>query len=100
MSRLLWLLLWMFILTSMAEAQVASTLHVFPQVADGKFADGTAYRSHFIVSNVTSAVAASCTIRLYGLPADRLSPATFTLGLGSGMKVATTGLQVFASGYA
>ena len=82
MNRVFHVTLLLLVTASIVEAQVAGTLHVFPQIADGKFADGTFYRSYFIVSNVTSTAGAACTVRLYGLSADRLSSNNFQFAAG------------------
>src|SRR5439155_14122888 len=64
-------------------AQGASTLHVFPQMADGSLSDGTYYVSSLIVTN-TSGQTATCTIRLYGGLPSRFGsqPAPVTLSGG------------------
>ena len=44
----------------------ATDFHVFPQIADGRFPDGTAYRSTLLVANSSSA-RATCVFRLNGM---------------------------------
>jgi hypothetical protein len=100
MSRVICVILWLFLFTPNAAAQLNGTFHVFPQIADGRLSDGTSYRTHFIVSNVTSTTTASCTIQLYGISADRLSTPTFTLGLRGIVRLATNDNQSIATGYA
>jgi hypothetical protein len=94
-----------------AEAQDSnggSSVHVFPQVADGRFPDGTFYRSTLLVAN-PSAVRATCLFRLYGMRATLTGRVVsgadsdtfrFTL-LGEAWDVATSAASTpFASGYA
>jgi hypothetical protein len=54
-------------LHGIAEAQ--DRFHVFPQIADGYFADGSYYRSTLMVSNAFSLTPADCALQLYGLTA-------------------------------
>jgi hypothetical protein len=91
-------------------AQTESTYHVFPVVADGRFSDGSFYRSTFMISNSNATVAPSCNLFLNGLAVDltdefgrRVPPNNqFTLNLdASGWFLGeTSGTQAFASGYA
>jgi hypothetical protein len=96
------LTLFLFVLCIPAYPQAASTYHVFPQVADGSFSDGTYYRSVVYATNMTSANAA-CNYQLYGLGADRLQTgdtlvALFARGV---IRISTTGNALpFVSGYA
>src|SRR5262245_2223262 len=58
--------------TSAVFAQgTAGNYHVFPQIADGTFPDGTSYSSVLFATN-TGPSSANCTYRLYGLSGDRL----------------------------
>lgn len=82
-------------------AQSANTLHVFPQVADGAFSDGTFYRSTIFAVN-SGSLDAACTIQLYGMsPTRLLGPSIFTLVAGGGViRNGTSGTSEFARGYA
>src|SRR5262245_46481540 len=42
-----------------------STFHVFPQVADGRFSDGTFYRSTLLI--LSNGAGAQCTLSLHGM---------------------------------
>jgi hypothetical protein len=55
------------------NAQSTSTLHVFPQIADGLLPDGSSYYSSFVAANV-GASTATCTIRLYGAVVAKKPP--------------------------
>jgi hypothetical protein len=92
-------------LSSMGFAQTdrsANANHTFPQIADGKFADGSYYKSSLIATSVSAGVT-SCTLNLTGLPANRLAGGVSTFDLtnvGAYTVLQTTGDQSFASGYA
>jgi len=90
-----------FALSVSAQAQITSTSHIFPQVADGVQGDGTIYNSFLYVTNLGGA-SASCTLSLYGMSTSRfVNPATFTLANGFWTINATRGLgSSLASGYA
>src|SRR5438552_11758976 len=82
----------------------AATYHVFPQIADGTFPDGTYYLSALFATN-TGANSANCTYRLVGLSTDRLSSQSpldpFVLPAFGGFTIRSTkGAASFASGYA
>jgi hypothetical protein len=78
-----------------------STFHVFPQVADGKFSDGTTYYSLMSVSNTSSAVATCTLATSAGLPVSRFAiSAPRTLGGFMWTLNGTQGNGAFASGYA
>jgi hypothetical protein len=82
----------------------AATYHVFPQIADGTFPDGSSYSSVLFATN-TSAVSANCTYRLYGLSGDRVAAPSpfdpFALPAFGGFTIrGTKGTASFASGYA
>jgi hypothetical protein len=91
--------------TSAVFAQgTAGTYHVFPQIADGTFPDGTSYSSVLFATN-TGASSANCTYRLYGLSGDRLPNQgpfdPFVLPAFGGFTIrGTKGTASFASGYA
>jgi hypothetical protein len=57
----------------------ANTYHVFPQVADGRFGDGSYYQSTLMVTNASSG-STSCTLQLHGLTVNGLSQISFTVG--------------------
>lgn len=81
-----------------------STFHVFPQVADGGFEDGTFYRSTLMVLPGFEGDAAQCTLTLYGMTAafpGGASGSSFPISVPAGGSVAmqTTGSQPFQGGY-
>ena len=85
-----------------------NTTHVFPQFADGRFPDGTFYRTTMIIENIL-ATAANCTWTLTGMTTVLDSGEvgatfshTFPAGAtGSALYIrTTTGTQGFQSGYA
>jgi len=83
-------------------AQSAATFHVFPQIADGNLNDGSFYSTSIFATNVNTQ-AATCTLRLYGVPASRLdTKSTVTLpARGSIALMATAGNgSPLAAGYA
>jgi hypothetical protein len=49
-------------------AGTASMYHIFPQYADGRFADGTYYRTSWLYLNPNSTTTANCENRVRGLP--------------------------------
>ena len=60
------------------NAQSPATFHVFPQVADGFVADGSAYFSTLVASTLGTQ-AATCTINLYGAVASHIRGVTITI---------------------
>src|SRR5262249_47583629 len=78
----------------------ASSYHVFPQFADGKFGDGSYFRTTRIYSNPNSDAGASCTTQLRGLTTDGISIFTGNLSPGSAIVATTNGTQALQSGYA
>lgn len=79
----------------------ARNMHVFPQVADGVFADGSEYVTTFVVTNVSSAFS-SCSIGLTGMtsPATRLTTTNFGVPVNGIAIVETTGTIIGDTGYA
>jgi hypothetical protein len=80
----------------------ANTFHVFPEIADGVFSDGSYFQTHLLATNV-NLESATCTYNLYGLSTTRLQGANrFVLaGFGAYYLLPTTGTQFsVASGYA
>src|SRR5439155_18530762 len=79
----------------------ANTYHVFPQFADGRFADGTSYRTTRIIVNPDLNLAVDCTMLLHGMTTDEAS--SFNVRLAARVTVVsnpTRGVQAFQSGYA
>jgi hypothetical protein len=87
--------------TTSTTSATASTYHVFPQFADGRFSDGTYYRTTLMISNPSSTLGTSCTLQLRGgltVPGFTLSyPA---IGPSGWVVAPTSGTQNFQSGYA
>jgi hypothetical protein len=71
MRKILLVLVVMSATLAELNAQSPATFHVFPQVADGFVADGSAYFSTLVASNVGTQTA-TCTIRLYGAVASHI----------------------------
>jgi hypothetical protein len=75
----------------------ASAYHVFPQFADGRFSDGTYYRTSRLYLNPSSNVSADCTERLRG---TTTTTSPFTLSASTSIVGRTSGTQAYQSGYA
>ena len=95
------------IFTTIPESQadglndaVAGTYHVFPQFADGKFSDGTYYKTTRIYSDPSTSLTVNCVTQLYGMTTNGVSTITGILVPGSAILSSTTGTQAFQSGYA
>jgi hypothetical protein len=80
-------------------AQTAASVHVFPQIVDGRLSDGSFYGSFVWVTNMTSG-STNCTITPYGLASSRFSSTTFALSAYSWTVIVTTTSNPLASGYA
>jgi hypothetical protein len=94
------LVLLILFLPPVAFGQGASTTHVFPQVADGRLADGSIYISRLWITNIGGNTA-TCTLSLFGMNSDRLaSPATTVVQHSSWATMATFGQQPLSTGYA
>lgn len=76
-----------------------TTLAIFPQFAEGRFSDGTYYRSILLMSNPSTSISAACTLSLYGASGTGVSQA-FTLGPNQWNSDQTDGQTVFLSGFA
>jgi len=85
--------------TSIVFGQNENTVHVFPQVVDGRQSDGSVYRSVLIATNL-SPTATSCTFTTTGLPVNRFAgPTSFTLSVGYTQLNITTGTNSIVSGF-
>jgi hypothetical protein len=82
------------------QGVTASSYHVFPQFADGKFSDGTYYRTTRMYLNPSATASTSCVTRLRGLTTNGTSSFTGNLPAGSFTISITNGTQAFQSGYA
>src|SRR5215467_4043097 len=83
---------------SFAQAQNAGLTHVFPQVVDGMWGDGTVYRSRFLIAS-SGGSSATCQISLFGINPQRLSaPASFQVQGGSFETITTRGEDVVDTG--
>jgi peptidyl-Asp metalloendopeptidase len=85
--------------TSANPSPTASTYHVFPQFADGRFADGSSYRTTVMIANPSSTSGANCTMQMRGFTVPGF-PTSYTLGAGGWVILPTSGTQNFVSGYA
>ncbi len=78
-----------------------SAYHVFPQFADGKFADGTSYRTTRMYINPGPSGTADCTTQLRGVTTDGVSSFTGTVPPATFIVRSTSGTQIpLQSGYA
>jgi hypothetical protein len=97
-------LLFAFVLAMTASLSAQSTFAVFPQVVDGRSADGTSYRSTLMIVPWFEGDSPQCTFALYGMTAkfaDGASVSNFPISVPTGGSVAmqSTGTQAFQSGY-
>jgi hypothetical protein len=81
------------------------TFHIFPEVADGVFSDGTSYRSTLMILPRLDSDAPNCTLVLNGLSAtfeggSRNSTHTFSIPAGGYVAARTTAGQTLATGFA
>jgi hypothetical protein len=90
-----------------SNAYAEQKVYVFPQFADGVFADGTSYRSTITVqpANTLFGDPVSCTLRLYGLSTTFDNQSTgnvFALSISPNqfLQLKTVAAQPLASGYA
>jgi peptidyl-Asp metalloendopeptidase len=83
-----------------ASSSTSSSYHVFPQFADGKFSDGSYFRTTRINSNPNLNSASSCNTVLYGLTTSNNSVFSDALTPGGFIDSATAGTQPLQSGYA
>src|SRR6185436_1763437 len=77
----------------------------FPQFVDGRFADGTYYRSTLVITPALDTDVPTCTVQLYGMTATlggvTLGSLTFTIPFGGFYATQTPGTtQSFQGGYA
>ena len=96
-----WLYVSMVLLlgASRMAAQDAGNSHVFPQIVDGRQADGYYYTSLLWITDVGAT--ATCTLSLFGLDEDRVHPSTTITVPGNGWAVVSTdGQRPLAAGYA
>ena len=102
MRTLLQIVLFGLLVQSTAVAQFeldARYRHVFPQVADGHFEDGTGYATSFVVTNESRGWA-HCYFQLYGLSTRRLDDTSFWI-YGAGVHMTSTkNVDTFDQGYA
>ena len=85
--------------TPQTTSVTAGTYHIFPQFADGRFADGTGYRTTLMISNSSSS-STTCTLQLRsGLTVPGFAT-SYTIAPGRFVIAPTSGTQTFKSGYA
>ena len=81
-------------------SQTSSTVHVFPQLVDGKTTGGFSYFSLLTVTNLSSS-SSTCTLSPVGVPANRFGLAlTQTLATNATLVNITKGADALASGWA
>jgi hypothetical protein len=85
-------------------ASAQQTFHVFPQVADGVFSDGTYYRSTFMILPSSDTDIPVCNLRFFPLSVTlngiTASNFPFTIPAGGSYNSSTAGnTQFFRSGY-
>jgi pseudomonalisin len=78
----------------------ANTYHVFPQFADGLFADGSGYKTTRMYVNPNTSAIASCSTQLRGLTTDGNNAFSANLSPGAFVISRTNGGQAFQKGYA
>jgi hypothetical protein len=76
----------------------ANTYHIFPQIADGYFADGSYFQSTLVVTNVGSG-STNCTLQLHGMTVNGQSQISFLPGAEFTF-VSPGNVQAIQSGYA
>jgi hypothetical protein len=85
---------------SFAQAQNPGLTHIFPQVVDGVWSDGTAYTSRFLIASSVGS-SATCQISLFGISPERLSaPASILVQESFVETITTRGEDVIDTGYA
>jgi len=89
-----------FLTASFAQAQTASVTHIFPQVVDGVWSDGTVWTSRFLIASSTGSLV-TCQVSLFGLDPGRLSAPTSVQVQESFFEtISTRGEDVIDTGYA
>ena len=93
-----------FILVSLAphllQAQNAGATHVFPQVVDGVWSDGSSISSRFVITSI-GGPPATCNISLFGIGPDRLTAsANLVVKPSSWETISTRAQEAVAAGYA
>ena len=89
-----------FLTASFAQAQNASLTHIFPQVVDGVWSDGTVWTSRFLIASSTGSPV-TCQVSLFGLDPGRLSaPASVQVQESFFETISTRGEDVIGTGYA
>lgn len=101
--KMRWMLL-LLVSISGTSAFAQEKFFIFPQVADGRFPDGTYYRSQINVQQWLSTGNVNCTLRLNGMSttfgSESGSLFTFSMPKDGWLAVQTAGTQSFQSGYA
>jgi M6 family metalloprotease-like protein len=87
------------VMDSSTASATTSTRHVFPQMADGYFGDGTYYQSTVIVTNSSSGTMPSCALQLHGFTIGGQSTLSFTLS-GAYLLATPGNSQALKTGYA
>jgi hypothetical protein len=60
-------------------APAGNTYHVFPQVADGAFSDGSYFQSTLLVTNINPGRSTNCTLQWHGLTVNGQTQISFTV---------------------
>jgi M6 family metalloprotease-like protein len=82
------------------QSATVSTRHVFPQIADGHYTDGSYYQSTLLVTNANpTTTSPSCTLQLNGLSIGGQSTMTFTVS-GAYLYTSPGNTQALQTGYA
>ena len=90
----------LFLYVPVVQAQNSATTHVFPQIADGVWSDGSAITSRFVIASI-GGFPATCSISLFGIGPDRLDASTsVSVPSASWQTVSTRGQDIIATGYA
>src|SRR5215471_20767438 len=85
---------------SLVHAQNAVTTHVFPQVVDGVWSDGSSITSRFVIASI-GGFPATCDISLFGIGPERLTTSvSVVIQPGSWETISTRAQDAVAAGYA
>jgi len=80
-------------------ARYLATYHVFPQFVDGRFSDGSYYRTTLMISNPSDSDGITCALQLRGLTVPGFEM-NYSIAPGGWVISSTSGTQNFHSGYA
>jgi hypothetical protein len=95
-----WMMVFLTVMAVPAVAQTAATIHLFPQIADGKMGSDVIYKSYIYLTNLNSTMAL-CSVDLHGMESSRLDSSSMVPVLnGYSFVIQTSGQGPLATGYA